>query len=73
MAVINIDVIFPMFKALCTSASFASLLEILIKKVPMIEAIIPTPAIIMGNKIGPIPPKASSNCAPEASVMSLII
>ena len=45
----------PIFNAFCTSASFASLEEIRTKKVPIIEAMIPTPAIMIGNKIGPIP------------------
>ena len=31
------------------------------KQVPIIEIIIPTPAIAIGNRIGPIPPNASSN------------
>ena len=39
----------PMFRAFCTSASFASLEEILTNKVPIREIIIPTPAIAIGN------------------------
>ena len=63
-ATITIDAQFPIFKALCTSASFASFEEILTSKVPISEIIIPTPAIDIGNKMGPIPPKASSIAPP---------
>ena len=48
-----------MFKAFWTSASLASLDEILTNRVPIREIIIPTPAIDIGNNIGPIPPKIS--------------
>ena len=72
-AVIRIEVIFPILSACCTSASLASLFEIRMRKVPIMEAMIPTPAIIMGSSMGPIPPNGSSNWLPVASVMSLII
>ena len=48
-----------MLSAPITSDSFASLLLIFTSIVPIIEIMIPTPAIAIGNKIGPIPPKAS--------------
>ncbi len=54
----------PMFKAPMTWASLASLLFILTSMVPIKEIIIPTPAIDIGNKIGPIPPKASEILPP---------
>ena len=57
-----------MFKAFCTSASFASFDVIFTNMVPIKEIIIPTPAIAIGSKIGPIPPKASCIAPP----MSLI-
>ena len=57
-----IDIIFPVFNEAWTCASLASLLLTLIKSVPIIDAIIPIPAINNGNKIGPIPPNGSSNC-----------
>ena len=63
-AVNAIETQFPMFKAPCTCFSLASSLVILTNIVPMIENKIPKPAIAIGNKIGPIPPKASSNFPP---------
>jgi len=35
------------------------LLDILTRKVPIIEIIIPAPAIAIGSRTGPIPPKIS--------------
>ena len=69
MATIKIDAQFPMFKAFWTSGSFASLEEIFTKKVPNREMTIPTPAIAIGNNIGPIPPKASSIIPPMSLIM----
>ncbi len=73
MSVTNMALILPTLSAFCTSASFASLSFIRIRKVPKIEAIIPTPAMAKGNKIGPKPLNASVNCAPVASVISFMI
>ena len=55
IAVNIIDVQLPVFNARCTSGSFDSLLLTRIRKVPIIENRIPTPAIIRGRRIGPIP------------------
>ena len=55
----RIETQFPMFKAFCTWASFASLFVTFTKKVPIIEAKIPTPAITIGKRMGPMPLKAS--------------
>ena len=68
-----IEIIFPVFSADWTWASLASLFFTLINNVPIIEAIIPTPAINSGSKIGPIPLNASENCSDEKSDMSLIM
>ena len=62
------DTQLPRFNAPCTCFSLASLLEILTKSVPIMEKIIPTPAIAIGNKMGPIPPNLSAMLPP----MSLI-
>ncbi|CAI8362969.1 MAG: Uncharacterised protein [Flavobacteriales bacterium UBA4585] len=48
-----IDTQLPMFNARCTSGSLALLSLMRMKNVPMIENIIPTPAIIIGSMIGP--------------------
>ena len=51
---------FPKFKAFCTlDVDDPSLSLILTNKVPIIEKIIPVPAISIGNKIGAKPPKLS--------------
>ena len=59
---------FPLFKAPITSASFASLELIFTNNVPINDMMIPTPAIAIGNKIGPIPPKASSIEPPISTI-----
>ena len=52
---------FPVSNAFCTCGSLESLDLIRTKKVPMIDAKTPTPAITKGNKIGPIPLKVVSS------------
>ena len=59
---------FPVSSAFCTCGSFASLDLIRTKKVPIIDAKTPTPAITKGNRIGPIPLKVVSSI--PASSMS---
>ena len=60
-----------MFSAFCTVAVFKPALSlILTNRVPMIDKIIPIPAINIGNKIGDKPPKASTNWALLAPVTS---
>ena len=59
---------FPLLRAPITSSSFASLELIFTNSVPINEMIIPTPAIAIGNKIGPIPPKASSIEPPISTI-----
>ena len=49
----------PIFYAFCTADSLASLSLTFTKKVPMMEKMIPMPAITTGNNIGPNPPKLS--------------
>ena len=44
----------PRSRAFCTFDSVALLSEILTNKVPIIDEIIPTPAITIGKIIGPI-------------------
>ena len=57
MAVNTIEPQFPMFNAACTLLTLnPALSEIRTKKVPIIEKIIPKPAINIGNKMGAIPP-----------------
>ena len=58
-SVIKIDIKLPVFNDAWTCASLASLFLIFINSVPIIDAIIPTPAMNKGNSIGPIPLKAS--------------
>ena len=56
MAVRMMDPQLPMFRAFCTPAVLTpAASEIRTKKVATIEKIIPTPAIIIGNKMADMP------------------
>ena len=68
MAVITMELQLPIFSAFWISCSLASLLLILIKKLPNIENKIPTPAITKGNNIVPIPPKSSLMAPPISRI-----
>ena len=57
MAVNTIEPQFPIFRAACTLLTLKpALSEMRTKKVPIIDNIIPIPAINIGNKMGAIPP-----------------
>ncbi len=75
MAVITILPQFPKFNAFCTlEVDEPSLSLILTNKVPIIEKIIPVPAISIGKRIGAKPPNASSEIVslPKTMVASTV-
>ena len=56
----------PMFNAFCTSPLSSLMVT---KAIPMIEKIIPSPANTIGNRIGAIPPKLSTDTISRPNTM----
>ena len=66
----SMERLFPVFRAPWTVLVLAGALsEIPTNQVPMMEARMPTPAMAIGRRIGPMPPNASAMAPPLSRMM----